>query len=240
MTDIVNRFKGRLALFGVCTLLLTGGNVSPAFAVPFNGLGNFTEAVTVIDFESFSLGTSQPSTTDVTFRADFPAFPGVQNPNVMVRQAADLGFTQYAGIFESQYYGFGEANFIIQFDGVVKEFGMGIFDPNFAGNVMIAYDAFGNELERVTTGTDPEFPTGAVGGVFSTFVGFTRASADINRIELHSAPADVLGIDNVTYTALEEAPNIPEPATGLVFMGSLIGFQYFRRKNRALARSLRS
>jgi hypothetical protein len=117
---------------------------------------------------------------------------------------------------------------------------MGIFDPNFTGNILIAYDAFGNELERVTSSTDPEYTTGSPGDIFSTFVGFSRTSADINRIELLSASADVLGIDNVSYTALEEAPNIPEPSTGLVFISSLIGFQYFRRKNRARVKSLGS
>jgi hypothetical protein len=239
-TNVVKVVKGRLALLGVFIALFLGNIAAPAFAVPFNGLGNFSKAVTIIDFESFTLGTSQPSTTDVSFRADFPSLPGVQNPNVMVRQASDLGFTEFTGIFESQYYGFGEASFVLQFDGVVKEFGMGIFDPNFTGNILIAYDAFGNELERVTSSTDPEYTTGSPGDIFSTFVGFSRTSADINRIELLSASADVLGIDNVSYTALEEAPNIPEPSTGLVFISSLIGFQYFRRKNRARVKSLGS
>jgi len=209
----------------------------PVHAVPFNGTGGFSLSTTTLDFESFSVGTAQPSNADLSISAELPSAPGVQPSSVFVRSQ---GFTQIAGIFEGQYYGFDGANYYIQFNGVVQEFGMGIFDPNFAGNVLIAYDAFGNELERVTSDTDPEFPTGIAGGSFSTFVGFSRATADINRIELLSVSNDVLGIDTLTYSSLESTPSVSEPGSAILFLGNLIGLQFIRRRNRPLIKSLRA
>jgi len=91
-------------------------------------------------------------------------------------------------------------------------------------------------LERVTSGTDAEFQTGPIGGSFSTFVGFTRDAADIKTIRLSHASADVLGIDNVTYSALVPATvndDVPEPGTGLIFLGSLLGLGLLKRRGPA-------
>ncbi|NKB19988.1 MAG: PEP-CTERM sorting domain-containing protein [Alphaproteobacteria bacterium] len=225
-----------LALIGIFIALLFS-KLTSAYAVPFNGTGGFSLPTTIIDFESFAQGTAQPSNTDLSISAEFPGAPaGSQASGVVVRSQ---GFTQFPNIFEGQYYGFAAANYFIQFNGTVQEFGMGVFDPNFTGNVLVAYDILGNELERVTSDVDPEFPTGSPGGNFSTFVGFSRATADINRIELLVSGNDVLGIDTVTYSPLQAASSVPEPTTGIVFLSSLIGFQYVRRRNRAAIKSSR-
>ena len=222
-----SRYLGLFAaIFAACF------SVSPSIAVPFAGTGGFTQSTTVIDFEGFALGTQTPTTADVTIHAEFDGFPYPEfvPGNVVVRPE---GFTQHAGIFEGQYYGHDTVNFVIEFNGLVQEFGVGIFDPNFAGNALVAYDIFGNELERVTTGVDAEFQTGPIGATFSTFVGFTRDTADIKSVRLLRAEGDLLGIDNVTYSALIPATvndNVPEPGTGLVFLGSLLGLSLLRRK----------
>lgn len=207
-------------------------SVSPSNAIPFAGTGGFTQPTTIIDFESFALGTQTPTTADVTIHAEFEGFPYSEfvPGNVVVRPE---GFTQHAGIFEGQYYGHDTVNYVIEFNGLVQEFGAGIFDPNFIGNAVVAYDIFGNKLERVTSGVDAEFQNGPIGATFSTFVGFTRDTADIKSVRLLRAVGELLGIDNVTYSALIPATvstDIPEPGTSLIFLGSLLGLTLLRRK----------
>jgi len=223
----------RSALIGIISaIFIAGYTFTPAKAVPFAGTGGFTQPTTTIDFESFSVGEQTPSTAEVTIHAEFQGFPYPEftPADVYVRPQ---GFVQHSGIFEGQYYGYNAVDFVIEFNGLVKEFGVGIFDPNFVGNALIAYDAFGNELERVTSGTDAEFQTGPIGGSFSTFVGFTRENTDIKSIRLTNAPGDVLGIDNVTYSGFvttEPDSPIPEPGTALIFLGSLLSMRYLRQR----------
>jgi hypothetical protein len=231
ISKVTPRILGFFAVF-----LIAGFGIASAEAVPFSGTSGFTQPTTIIDFDSFTVGNQTPTTADATIHAEFQgfAYPEFTPLDVHVRSQ---GFVQHAGIFEGQYYGFNAVDYVIEFNGLVQEFGIGIFDPNFAGNALIAYDVFGNELERVTTGTDAEFQTGPIGGSFSTFLGFTRDTADIKSIRLSRAEGDVLGIDSVTYSALapltEGDDSIPEPETSLIFLGSLLGLGLIRRKHRA-------
>jgi hypothetical protein len=222
-----------LGLFAA--FLIAGFGVASAKAIPFSGTGGFTQATTVIDFENFAIGTQSVATADATIHAEFQGFPYPEftPSDVHVRSQ---GFAQHTGIFEGQFYGFNAVDYVIEFNGLVQEFGVGIFDPNFAGNVLIAYDVFGNELERVTSGEDAEFQTGQIGGSFSTFVGFTRGFADIKSIRLLRAEGDVLEIDTVTFSAVTPATvgdDIPEPGTSVIFLGSLLGLSLIRRRLRA-------
>ncbi|MGB0574763.1 MAG: PEP-CTERM sorting domain-containing protein [Alphaproteobacteria bacterium] len=236
MIDALHLSRVNRRFLGLLTaILIAGFGISSATAVPLNGIGSFSQPTTVIDFENFTVGDQTPTTADATIHAEFQGFPypDFTPSDVYVRSQ---GFVQHAGIFEGQYYGFNAVDYVIEFNGLVQEFGVGIFDPNFAGNVLIAYDVFGNELERVTSGTDAEFQTGPIGGSFSTFVGFTRDTADIKTIRLSHASADVLGIDNVTYSALVPATvndDVPEPGTGLIFLGSLLGLGLLKRRGPA-------
>lgn len=88
--------------------------------------------------------------------------------------------------------GRGERGFIINFNGLtVSEFGMGVFDLNYTGNTLTAYDINNNIIENITSNVDPEFPVGIPGGTFSTFLGFSRITNDIAWAELKHTPCCV-------------------------------------------------
>jgi len=207
----------------VGAVLLFGALANVSHAAPIGAPGDLTPGNNVITFEEFALGTVGPLTFGgVTISASEPgAFFG------QVRQSSGA-FTQHPGILENQFFGFNSPIYSIFFDGgFVKEFGLGVFDPNFANNNLIAYDYYGNELERVTSAPgDALFPTGPIGGDFSTYVGFKRNTADIYRVDLVSLPGDLLGLDTVTYSNIQ----VPEPAAGLVLLSGLIAMGFWRRQ----------
>ncbi|NLE06141.1 MAG: PEP-CTERM sorting domain-containing protein [Crenarchaeota archaeon] len=179
----------------------------------------------VITFDELPVGTNEPVTINgVTFTDNNASTTSGIQPQ---------GWTQHPGIFEGQYFGLGKGDrgFIIDFNGVtVSEFGMGIFDPNYTGNTLTAYDINNNVLETITSNVDPEFPVGPPGGSFSTFVGFTRATNDIARLELRHVTGDWLGIDNVTFN--RQTSSVPEPSTMWLLSIGMVGVigNSFRRK----------
>jgi hypothetical protein len=182
-------------------------------AASINSPGALNPGATVIDFESFGVGTPQPITSGgLTITSSGGA--------VVLAQA----FTQFPGIFEGRYFGQGNFNYFIDFAQPVAQFGMGIFDPNFNGNVLRALDASNQVLESVTS-SSAAFPTGPTGGSFSTFVGFVRPSNDIKRIELLGAPGDLLGIDTVTSFAIPQP--IPEPSSLILLLVGIIGISLY-------------
>jgi hypothetical protein len=101
-----------------------------------------------------------------------------------------------------------DAAISITFVNAVSEFLVGWGDPNFRGNVLLAYNAQGALLETAVVETGP------VGGVHAAWVGFQRTTADIVRIVVQpdqSRPSgDDYVIDNVYYTV--QRP-VPEPST---------------------------
>lgn len=203
---------------------------SSSMAIPISSPSQLNSGSTIITFEELPSGTSEPVTiNNVTFidnNADVTS--GIQSQN----------WTQYPGIFEGQYFGVGtgDRGFIINFNGdTVSEFGMGVFDPNFTGNILTAYDINNNVLETLTSNVDVEFPVGPVGGFFSTFVGFTRSSSDIAWLELTNVPGDWLAIDTVTFFG-STAIGVPEPTTLALLAIGLVGIGYRRRKLAANAR----
>ena len=106
---------------------------------------------------------------------------------------------------------------------------MGIFDPNFTGNILRALDSGGNVLEQLISNTDPEFPVGTPGATFSTFVGFVRGQTDIQRIELSHVTGDWLAIDNVTYSSV-----VPIPAAVWLFATGLLSLLGFTKETSGL------
>jgi hypothetical protein len=92
-----------LGLFVV--ILIAGFGIASAKGVPFGGTGGFIKSTTVIDFESFSIGTQSVVTAGATIHAEFQgfAYPDFTPSDVHVRSQ---GFVQHAGIFEGQFYGF--------------------------------------------------------------------------------------------------------------------------------------
>jgi hypothetical protein len=184
-------------------------------------------ASTLINFESYPVGTLEPIISgDVTITTyeRAPTNPGPQSV-----KAPKPHQVQYPGIFSGNYFAPGVHHFLIEFSSPVSQFGLGVHDPNFPGNELRAFDSSGNLLEGISS-----IPTGAVGGVFSTFVGFVRPTADIAYVELHNAPNDLLGIDNVMYFPGGGTGAIPEPSSfallGLV--GGVLGLALWRKRGK--------
>ena len=165
---------------------------------------------TIVDFESFALGTVGPiATSGMTISATPAGAPVISS----------LTFTQYPGIVTGRMFGFNsDVTFLIVFDNPLATFGMGVFDPNFPGyggsgrNRLTAYDASGNVLEVTESGT-ADFPVGPQGGGWSTYVGFPYGTAVIKRIELVGAPLELLSIDNVSFIPSAPVPG-PLPVLG--------------------------
>jgi len=179
---------------------------------------------TIVDFESFTLGSTGPIVTSGMAISATPAGAPV---------ASSLGFTQYPGVVTGNIFGLNaDVTFSIVFDNPVATFGMGVFDPNYPGydgsvnrNRLSAYDVSGNVLEFTESGT-LDFPIGPPGGSWSTYVGFTYSTAVIKRIELVGAPGDLLGIDNIGYLPPASVPG-PLPALGVA---AAFGFSRKLRK----------
>lgn len=206
------RWRTGLITSVIMSVIAFGG----AHGAPIGAPSQLSGDLTVITFEEFTPFVGGPlSLSGATISASGGATVRTQ------------GFAQHAGIFEGQYFGFGVMSYFIDFDGPVSQFGMGIFDPNFSGNVLRALGAQNQVLETIISPT-AEFTLGSPGGGHSTFAGFVRATADITRIELLHASGDVLGIDTVTFSTI----TTPVPAPGAF---ALIGIGMLglvrRRKN---------
>jgi hypothetical protein len=179
-------------------------------------------ASTLIDFSSFPVGTLEPIVSgNVTITTSSPTpFP------IRAPLANQL---QHPGIFSGHYLGHGPANYLIDFNTPVSQLGLGVHDPNFAGNQLLAYDSAGNLLEGVSS-----ILTGPVGGSFSTFLGFVRPTADIAYVELRNAPGDWLGIDNVMYFAGGGTGAVPEPSSLALLgvIGAGLGLVLWQRRGK--------
>lgn len=215
----------------VSAVVLSG--VGQAEAGVITDPGALHPDATILDFESLAVGTSLPlydGFVHITSSLNFF--------NQFARVIASQSYyVQIPGVVEGHLVGHYPVDYFIEFDQPVSQFGMGIFDPNFAGNVLRAVDSAGNTLEEVTSGTTA-FPVGPTGGSFATYVGFVRPTNDISRIELihvfstENSIGDFLSIDNVTYYAATTPTDVPEPASmTLSLLGGLcVGGRKLRRR----------
>lgn len=206
----MNRIQlGALVAAPAVLLLLCAGSASATVVTSPSALH---PASTLIDFESFPVGTLEPITSH---GATITTYERASNNSGPQAVAAPLPHqVQFPGIFTGNYFAPGVHHFLIEFDSPVSQFGVGIHDPNYDGNEIRVFDSAGNLIKSVTSMSgDPDFPTGPVGGVFSTFVGFVRPTADISYVEVHNAPGDLLGIDNVMFFPGNGTGAIPEPST---------------------------
>ncbi len=211
----IRRFSPLKRLLGFAIYCsLTG--ISAAHAAPVTSPTALAGG-TIVDFESYALGTTGPIVTSGMAISATPANTPV---------ASSLAYaTQYPGIVTGNVFGLSD-NIVFQilFDKPVATFGMGVFDPNFAGNVLTAYDVNGNVLETTTSNTI-NFPVGAPGGQWSTYVGFTYNAHVIKKITLAGINSDLLSIDNVAYQ------RVPGP---LPILGAAAAFGYSRKLRKRL------
>ena len=202
----------------IMLILLFAESVSSA---PISDPSQLSALATIIDFESVPVHTAEPIVIGgVTITDDNPLVTSGIQPQQ---------WTQFPGIFEGQFFGTGQGDrgYVIEFESPVAQFGMGIFDPNFTGNVLRALDSSNNELEQLVSNVDPEFPVGPPGGGFSTFAGFSRSQNDIKRIELTHVAGDWLAIDNVSYHV------VPIPAAVWLLASGLLGLAGIARQRKA-------
>jgi hypothetical protein len=209
--------------FSTCTALsiavaLVLGAAPGADAIPITLPTQLSGPVTVIDFNSLSTGaqTSPLALPGVTFSAGTAAFDTL---NTSLWPASTL----FPAFVSGNALGRADTNanlpnFTITFAAPVAQVGFGIFDANFPGNMIRAYDVGGNLLE----GTSPDYLVPPSVGTGADYVGFVRGAADIKSIEIVagvSGPtADSLWFDNLSFSPVP----VPEPAamfllgTGLV------------------------
>ncbi len=190
------------------------------------------------NFESIAPGTPVPIYDGFMLITTSP----LSAVTVLAHRPGDV---QVSRVFEGNFVGHNEVDWLISFDAPVSQFGMGIFDPNYAGNVLRALDASGNILEEVISGST-EFPISGSANTLAVYLGFIRPTNDISRIELiHAHPngqytGDHLSIDNVAYyvTPSNVVP-CPNSAVCLVGVGVMVfGGRWLtqrRRRPRATA-----
>lgn len=203
-------------MFKKLAIALTSGlfcAASAALATPINTPGTFTPSAPIVDFESFAVGTAGPITVgDMTVSA----------PGQTVRAQ---GYTQYPDIFEGQYFGFAPVVFTLDFAVDMMAVGFGLFDPNFANTKIEAYDRGGSLVETLFP------PTGPTGGVFSTYVGFSRTEGDIAKIVVTPQSGDLLAVDNIAWKTAMAA--VPVPASIWLMVAGLGGLGALRRSRRS-------
>lgn len=119
----------KLLMVVFCYLLTVG----VAGAVAVNSPSDIDSPKTVIDFESYALGTTTPITE-----------AGATISGGMVTNAYGPNNSFVSG----NYLGYSVISFYITFTQPVSQFGLGVFDPNYP-NQLIAYDAGHNQLESI-------------------------------------------------------------------------------------------
>jgi len=160
--------------------------VGPQTFIDFNSLtaASISSGTVVISGVTFSGVSSVIDTDGFPLTASFPTF------------ASDkaLGIARGAGVVPI---------YTITFAADVAQVGFGLWDPNFAGNLVKAFDAAGNLLE--TTSPDAVFSPGQGG---ADYLGFVRTTADIRRLELtagfggaNGTTLDALWVDNLSFSS---------------------------------------
>ena len=197
----------------------------PAGATPLTPPAELLGPQTVIDFNTLAAG-SLPSPlilSGVTF-SGFLSFA-----NTVIDTDGFLASTNFPAFVSDKALGIADTNpnlpnFTIAFASPVAQVGFGLFDPNFPGNLISAYNSGGILLE--TTSPDALFPPGGSG---ADYVGFVRGSADIARIEIVAGVSgnttDALWIDNLAFSSTP----VPEPTTLLLLGLGLAGLGFSRR-----------
>ena len=207
-------------------LALAAAYGAPAGAVPITSPGELVGPLRVIDFNSLSPGpVSSPITlSGVTFSGSLSAID--TDPFGATTSASFPTFVSSIAL------GLPDAvsalpNYTIAFASPVAQVGFGLFDPNFVGNTINAFDSGGTLLE--TTSPDALFPPGGTG---ADYLGFVRSSGDIARIEIVAATdttgtvVDALWIDNLSFSTTPA----PEPGTTLLVGSGLLGLFGWRRR----------
>ena len=219
MHDQPRRAAVRLSLFSLffaITLFAT-----PAGSSVLSNPSQLTPDFKLIDFENFSGGQvfSGPLTVG---GATFTSLTGQLSILDITASGWPADGTE---ISSKTLFPGGEPDsaIAITFIKPVSQILLGWGDPNFPGNVLRAYDAAGNLLEQAAV------PTGPTGGVFATWIGFKRPTADIAKIVVQpdqSAPSgDDYVIDDLRFSDAQPFANISAHFQGDVDQNGISDFQ---------------
>ncbi len=212
---LMGRFMKKFnAVLVSCLFVAAAGSAS---ATPITDPSQLTGPLTTIDFNSLTAypGVAAPYSI---------YYPGVTLSNITNVIDVD-GFgaaATYPTYISDKAIGLPDLltsspNFTITFDQAVSAVGFGIFDPNFAGNIIRAFDADGNLIES----TSPD-NLGLPGGATADYVGFVTATPLIKSIEinagLQAGYMDALWIDNLSFTSVPTPPAVLLLLAGLGMM----------------------
>lgn len=212
-------------------LVMTGAvmHAAPAGATPITSPGDLVGPQTVIDFNSLPAGSlpSPQVISGVTF-SGFLSFA-----NTVIDTDGFQASINFPTFVSDKALGIADTdpslpNYTIAFASPVAQVGFGLFDPNFLGNVISAYNSGGGLLE--TTSPDALFPPGGSG---ADYLGFVRGTADIAYIEIVAGVSgnttDALWIDNLAFSSTP----VPEPTTLLLLELGIAGLAFGRRRARS-------
>ena len=191
--------KASLALLSLLVPCVAAGAVDPVFDAC-----RISAGADLIDFESQPIGaTPSPATIDgVSFAADALGIVSLAPFGANGTEVEDNSIvTLNSGTITSGPY----VPMTLSFTEPVAQVGFGIWDLNFQGNALAAFDSDGGLLGSLVV---PNDLLGPPGGGTAAFIGFVSDTPDIASVVFTPvSTGEFYAIDNVLFTSEIPAPD---------------------------------
>jgi hypothetical protein len=202
----------------------------PSPTAPFGG--------TVINFEGLADGTivsNQYAGLGVTFGQDDGGTPQIDAVPMLFGYGPGSGTNVLTGSTNGGAAFPTIAGLIADFSAPVSQAGAFLSDTAPLGDYLVQAFGVGNVFLESVTVTAAMLTASGCGEVFPSttgcgvFVGFSRGSADIARIQFGPSGSanDAFAIDDVRFST-----PVPEPASLLLLGSGLLGTRLFRKRRR--------